>query len=139
MFKNIGSKIKSLAEIIFYTGLGLSAIFGLILTFQAENPLPFIILVLFGGVISWLLSFNLYGTGELIESNSDCKELLYQQNELLRTIRDQLKNQNQNNNENTINRYTNTMTQKPPYSNQVNYSNQTPYTEQTSYQNQTLQ
>ncbi|MBE6903003.1 MAG: hypothetical protein E7480_00135 [Ruminococcaceae bacterium] len=78
MFKNIGSKIMTLAKVICVAGIVLSVLIGLIyilVAFISEEVSPLlavygILLSVFGSLLSWLNSFFLYGFGRLIE-NSD--------------------------------------------------------------------
>lgn len=65
MFDNIGEKIKSLAKVLCWIGIGLSFILGCL--FLAEEQVIFgFLFMIIGALISWVSSFCLYGFGELI-------------------------------------------------------------------------
>ncbi len=71
MFDNIGSKIKTLAQVVCWIGIIASFIIGLILMGQDDGAVFIGLLVLiFGSLFSWIGSFITYGFGQLIE-NSD--------------------------------------------------------------------
>lgn len=84
MFKNIGKKIKVLAQVFCWIGIGISALAALGMIVSAVgmsryvNPVALIlgaILVLgLGFLISWISSFMLYGFGELIDKTSGIHE-----------------------------------------------------------------
>ena len=71
MFDNIGSKIKTLAQVVCWIGIIASFLIGIILISQDEDTalIGFLVLVL-GSLFSWIGSFMTYGFGQLIE-NSD--------------------------------------------------------------------
>ena len=69
MFKNIGGKIKDLAEILCWIGVILSVIIAL--PSLKLNILRGIITIVIGFLVSWLGTFLLYGFGELIEKTSE--------------------------------------------------------------------
>ena len=71
MFNNIGGKIKILAQVVFWLGITVSFLVGIILISQDENTvlIGFLVLVL-GSLFSLIGSFMTYGFGQLIE-NSD--------------------------------------------------------------------
>lgn len=71
MFDNIGSKIKTLAQVVCWLGIIASFLVGIILIVQDEDTalIGFLVLVL-GSLFSWIGSFMTYGFGQLIE-NSD--------------------------------------------------------------------
>ena len=71
MFNNIGGKIKILAQVVFWLGIIVSFLVGIILINQDENTvlIGFLVLVL-GSLFSLIGSFMTYGFGQLIE-NSD--------------------------------------------------------------------
>lgn len=68
MFNNIGEKIKGMACFVFAFGIVISLIFGLVML--VNYGFSGILVILLGSVLSWILSFVLYGLGQLIE-NSD--------------------------------------------------------------------
>ena len=76
MFKNIGSKIKTLTLILALSGAALSVFFGILWIFVASNlglggwKYLGIIPIVAGPLWSWVSSFLLYGFGQLID-NSD--------------------------------------------------------------------
>ena len=68
MFNNIGKKIKSLAVFVTWIGIIASIVSGMaIMTGGGEMIIIGIILIIVGGIASWVSSFLLYGFGELIE------------------------------------------------------------------------
>ena len=68
MFKNIGGKIKGVAQFVTWLGIMASVVIFLIL--KNDNVLLGFVLLIVGCVGSWLSSLCLYGFGQLIE-NSD--------------------------------------------------------------------
>ena len=70
MFDNIGSKIKTLAQVIAWIGIIGSVILGLIfLTTGNEGmALTGILIAVVGSLLSWIGSFIAYGLGQLIEN-----------------------------------------------------------------------
>ena len=71
MFSNIGGKIKKLAIILCVLGMIGSVVYGII-CFTNSNKYQDLklvgILILVGGcLVSWIISFFVYGYGELIE------------------------------------------------------------------------
>lgn len=71
MYSNIGGKIKILAKVLAWIGIIACFIVGvtLIALEPALGLVGFLIMIL-GGILSWISSFVLYGFGELVE-NSD--------------------------------------------------------------------
>ena len=71
MFSNIGGKIKKLAIILCILGMIGSVIYGIVCFANSnryENLTLYGILILVGGcLVSWIISFFVYGYGELIE------------------------------------------------------------------------
>lgn len=65
MFYNIGQKIKALAVVITWIGIVLSVIAGFVVSSTGDWQMG-IIIVIAGGLGSWLMSFLLYGFGQLI-------------------------------------------------------------------------
>lgn len=67
MFDNIGEKIKTLAKVITWLGIIASVIVGLVLMVSNRyTPLPGLMVLILGGLVSWIGSFVLYGFGQLI-------------------------------------------------------------------------
>ena len=100
MFTNIGSKIKTLAKVLFWISTIGSMIgaFGVI-AFAAMSGsdeiiiaiLIGVVIVVVGVIVAWLSNFMLYGFGELIDTNQ----------KMLRIMQDQFRpktNTNVNNN-----------------------------------------
>ena len=75
MFRNIGSKLKSLAYICTAAGMIASIIYG-ILSMPAG-----IFVIIFGCLLSWVGSFALYGIGQLVENSEKILLLLDQPTE----------------------------------------------------------
>ena len=69
MYDNIGSKIKTLAQVVFIIMAVISIISGVIIIFSDDGA--FIIGILTAGIgvlLSWIGTFFLYGFGQLIEN-----------------------------------------------------------------------
>lgn len=76
MFSNIGSKIKTLAQVITWIGIIGSVIWGLVLMTTDEELISAgLMIALLGSLISWVSSFVLYGFGQLIENTDKLVEL----------------------------------------------------------------
>ena len=82
MFDNIGGKIKTLAKVICWAGIGFSIFFGLLVFIGCalsesgffDVVIGFflgILLIIIGSLASWIGSFFLYGFGELIERTAE--------------------------------------------------------------------
>ena len=77
MFRNIGGKIKGLAELITWLGIIGSVICGIILINQGSGyygssalATAGVVVIVVGSLTSWISSFILYGFGELIEQTT---------------------------------------------------------------------
>ena len=71
MFNNIGSKIKTLAQVLTWIGIIGSSISGIVLMAEDEDLIAAgLLTIIFGCLFSWVGSFLLYGFGQLVE-NSD--------------------------------------------------------------------
>lgn len=82
MFKNIGGKIKDLAQFICYLGIAISVIAGIVmigLGFSSYNGDTMVgvgfAVMLVGSLVSWIGSLFAYGFGELIENTTVIAEL----------------------------------------------------------------
>lgn len=77
MFNNISGKIKLLALLTFWIGIGASVIFGIVsmidgATWGNEEDVAFgIFLCICGPLWSWVSSWLLYGFGQLIENSNE--------------------------------------------------------------------
>lgn len=78
MFKDIGNKMKSLAEILCILGIIASAIAG--------SVLGNFLIIIIGALASWLSSFGLYGFGELIDQTKQTREDIDEIRHYLRSI-----------------------------------------------------
>ncbi|MBR4425575.1 MAG: hypothetical protein IKS66_06490 [Oscillospiraceae bacterium] len=82
MFDNIGGKIKALAKIICYIGIGIAVITGIVLMATLGDVLDSgflaflvgLVAIALGILAAWVGSFVLYGYGELIDSNMKIAE-----------------------------------------------------------------
>lgn len=101
MYNNIGGKIKVLAKVIAYIGIGISIIYGLILMVSISwlrsgmGSIPGLLVILLGSLGSWIGSFILYGFGELIENTAriaDAQEIKHTSERLSR-IQDRYENE----------------------------------------------
>ena len=84
MYDNIGSKIKTLAQVVFIIMAIISIISGILIIFSDDGA--FIIGILTAGIgvlLSWVGTFFLYGFGQLIE-NTDI--LVYKVKETSKNI-----------------------------------------------------
>lgn len=89
MFDNIGSKIKSLAQVVCWIGIIASVIGGIIVMASHSDAAATGLLIIAIGVVgSWVGSFALYGFGQLIE-NSDTLVEIAKHNALKRPSDDQ--------------------------------------------------
>ena len=110
MFDDIGDKIKTLAKVFCWIGIGASVIGGFVVM-CTENPaeydtyliFPGLLIMVFGSLASWLSSLTLYGFGQLIE-NSD---ILVRQG-IIRSKKSESKNENTTKTIETIPSNTNT-------------------------------
>ena len=72
MFDNIGEKIKTLAKVLCWVGIGLSVIIGInAMDYSASSG---VLIIFIGSLISWVSSFFSYGFGELIERTAENAE-----------------------------------------------------------------
>lgn len=82
MFDNIGGKIKMLAKVICWLGIGFSIFFGLLVIIGCaiseggilNVAIGFflgLLVIIIGALASWIGSFFLYGFGELIERTAE--------------------------------------------------------------------
>ena len=67
MYKDIGKKIKTLAELICWIGIIISLISGCAL--MGANGIGILVIIL-GALGSWTGSFLLYGFGELVDNST---------------------------------------------------------------------
>lgn len=79
MFRDVGEKIKRLAQILFWFEAVLSVIGGIVLIalssylyalsgYGAGTIVGGVVLLVFGPLVSWCASFFLYGFGQLIDN-----------------------------------------------------------------------
>ena len=69
MYDNIGGKIKTLAMVQCFIGAVISIIIGFVLIMEKAALLGLLVMVM-GVVCSWILSFLIYGFGELVENTA---------------------------------------------------------------------
>ncbi len=62
----MGSKIKTLAKVESWLGIITSILVGLFIFGNQEDPATGILVMILGPLFFWILSFVLYGFGELI-------------------------------------------------------------------------
>lgn len=82
MFKNIGGKIKDLAQVICYLGIAISVIAGIVMIGFGSSSyngdamvyMGFAVMIV-GPLVSWIGSLFAYGFGELIENTTVIAEL----------------------------------------------------------------
>ena len=82
MFKNIGGKIKGLAQVICIVGIVISVVAGINMiysgfySYNGDTMVNMGFAVMIGGsLLSWIGSFFAYGFGELIENTTVIAEL----------------------------------------------------------------
>lgn len=82
MFKNIGGKIKGLAQVICYLGIAISVIAGIFMigfgssSYNGDTMIVMgCVVMIVGSLVSWIGSFFAYGFGELIENTTVIAEL----------------------------------------------------------------
>ena len=108
-FENISAKIKILAKVLCWLGIGVSCIIGL---YQMVNDMFIdgVIVVIVGSLTSWVSSFFMYGFGELIEQSTETTkntkllgQILENMNDILskeekstKLLEENLKNLNEN-------------------------------------------
>lgn len=76
MFENIGSKIKALAKVICWAGIIISLIVGIVMLASGGDVGSGVglVVIIVGGLGSWIGSFFTYGFGELIEKTTEIAE-----------------------------------------------------------------
>ncbi len=68
MFDNIGNKLKNVAQVFAWLGIGASALIGIIVMAAYEAIFLGLIIITLGCLGSWISSLGLYGFGQLIEN-----------------------------------------------------------------------
>ncbi len=105
MFKNIGSKIQTLAEIICAFGIVGSIFAGIALGAESESFFIFLVIGGLGALASWIGSFFLYGFGQLITSTEQIAEntnlIIYQNRAIQINQKTLIKNQSPTSESNT--------------------------------------
>lgn len=77
MFENIGRKIMGLIKVIFWIGVIVCCVYGIILL--CDNQIGNGLIVLIGGpILCWISGFIVYGFGQLVEDTRAIKEKLYE-------------------------------------------------------------
>lgn len=77
MYENIGGKIKGLAIAFCIIGAIASVISGIGILSDGYEPLLGLLLLLFGPLVAWILSWFIYGYGLLIEKVCDTEKDLH--------------------------------------------------------------
>lgn len=89
MFKNVGSKIQTLAKIICWLGIILFVLCGVVMLYAGINVTDYnyissgVILLIVGPISCWASSLALVGFGKLVQDNSEMKDKI---NELSATV-----------------------------------------------------
>lgn len=74
MYDNIGGKIKTVAKVVGFAGIGISILTGLLFLLVAFSEEKFsffgigILVAFLGSLISWVSTIALYGFGQLVEN-----------------------------------------------------------------------
>lgn len=76
MFRNVGKKIKIAAEIIGGLGIGLSAVYCVVLS--ELDALMRLLVFIVGAFSSWMSACALYGFGELVETSRETRDMTYE-------------------------------------------------------------
>lgn len=80
LFDNIGSKIKTLAQVLTWVGIIISVIWGIVIMATDEDLIfAGLMIAVFGSLGSWISSFALYGFGQLIENTDNIVKILKKQ------------------------------------------------------------
>ena len=82
MYKQIGEKIKGIAEGIFIVGVIASVAVAYVFWTGTKKILIGLLIVLVGIIASWLSTILLYGFGQLISTNEEIRDLLEKQNHI---------------------------------------------------------
>lgn len=85
MFNNIGEKIKGIASLSCYIGIGCSVLMGLLLLMTPFRVVG-ILVALFGSFSAWVGSLAVYGFGQLIENSDIQRRYFEKQLALLQNI-----------------------------------------------------
>lgn len=76
MFKNIGKKVKTVAEVLFWFDVVLCVLLGIVIIVaavmeeQASAVLTGFLVMILGPVISWLSAIMVYAFGELVDNST---------------------------------------------------------------------
>ena len=71
MFTNVGKKIKTLAQVMFYVMLAGAVVGGIALISSDDDLVPAGLVMMAGGFLfSWISALFIYGFGELIDKTS---------------------------------------------------------------------
>ena len=78
MFNDISAKIKAPAQVLIWLGILASFVWGTVILASTESYTGVVVMVV-GSILSWILSFCMYGFGQLIENtevliNKNCEE-----------------------------------------------------------------
>ena len=77
MFDNIGRKIKTLAQILAWIGIGASMVIGGMFMSKGVSSSAWIgfSIAAIGSIVSWISSLMIYGFGQLIENTDDLVQI----------------------------------------------------------------
>jgi hypothetical protein len=78
MFNDISAKIKASAQVLIWLGILASFVWGTVILSSTESYTGVVVMVV-GSISSWILSFCMYGLGQLVENteiliNKNCEE-----------------------------------------------------------------
>ncbi len=78
MFNDISAKIKASAQVLIWLGILASFVWGTAILVSTESYTGVVVMVV-GSILSWILSFCMYGLGQLVENteiliNKNCEE-----------------------------------------------------------------
>ena len=75
MFKNVGSKLESVATMVFVLGTIISVVIALIMMFARKNPNGIFVL-LCGPFCSWFNAVIIYGFGRIVDNTEKIRTIL---------------------------------------------------------------
>ena len=69
MFRNVGERLKTMANILVWVGIVASVAVGFVWAFSGGGPLVGVLCALGGSLFFWIVCTVLYGLGRLIENS----------------------------------------------------------------------
>ena len=69
MFRNVGARLKTMANIIIWLGIAACVIVGFVWAFSGGGPLAGVLCALGGSLAFWIICTVLYALGQLVENS----------------------------------------------------------------------